>query len=171
MTLQVVVKLPHLIHEYNIHMGGVDRMDENIELYRVGVGGKKWWWKCFTYLLDTAVQNAWQLHREMEANEGVEEGTRMSQLDFRRYIVQSYLRVYAEPPSKRGPKVHKALPSRVPDSVRYGEGKHLIEEALGHPICAECGGRAREKCATCDVGLHLKCFKKFHTRGLYPSLT
>jgi len=39
-------------------MGGTDRMDENIAMYRIGIRGKKWWWPLFTWLLDAAIHNA-----------------------------------------------------------------------------------------------------------------
>lgn len=177
--------MPNLIQQYNHFKGGIDRLDENLEAYRIGIGGKKWWWNVWTWLLDTAVHNAWQLHRlhrmkpaengASDADEGNEEEDaddeegreqeHMSQLDFRRYIVQSYLRGHGQPPAKRGPKGHKALSSRVTDEVRYDGLNHWIVDAGGHkPECAECGGRTSKKCDKCDLGLHVDCFKKFHVR-------
>ena len=32
--------MPNVICMYNRHMGGVDRVDENISLYRIAIGGK-----------------------------------------------------------------------------------------------------------------------------------
>ncbi|KAI8033663.1 hypothetical protein M5D96_013575 [Drosophila gunungcola] len=39
----VQIEQPHLINLYNANMGGVDRSDQNISLYRSSVRGKKWY--------------------------------------------------------------------------------------------------------------------------------
>jgi hypothetical protein len=55
-------RIPHplLIGEYNKFMGGADLMDENINRYRIGICGKKWWWPLFKWLLEVSIQKAWQ---------------------------------------------------------------------------------------------------------------
>lgn len=70
-------------------MGGVDRMDGNIDKYRVCIKSKRWWWVLFTFCLDTAVHNAWQKHREYAS-----ENTKLDYLHFRRIIVQAYLQLF-----------------------------------------------------------------------------
>jgi len=57
----VSVSRPCLFTAYNKGMGGTDRMDENISIYRIGIREKNWWWPIFTWLLDTAIHNAWIL--------------------------------------------------------------------------------------------------------------
>ena len=47
----IPVKMPLLIHKYNRNMGGVDRMDQNISLYRISIRGKKWYNVYPTYFL------------------------------------------------------------------------------------------------------------------------
>ena len=37
---KIAVCMPNVICMYNRHMGGVDRVDENISLYRIAIGGK-----------------------------------------------------------------------------------------------------------------------------------
>lgn len=37
----VMITQPYLIKKYNENMGGVDRADQNISLYRVSIRGKK----------------------------------------------------------------------------------------------------------------------------------
>ena len=34
---------PFVVNPYNQTMGGVDRMDQNIDKYRIGIRSKKWW--------------------------------------------------------------------------------------------------------------------------------
>ena len=57
----IEVPQPHVVKVYNSMMGGVDRMDQNINHLRISIGGKKWYWSIVTWLLDTCVQNSWQL--------------------------------------------------------------------------------------------------------------
>lgn len=100
----VNVPRPDLTMQYNKNMGGTDQMDNNISWlvillilfipvilhiffsYRIGVRSKKWYWPIFTYLIDAAIQNAWTLYRKS--------GRKISQLDFRRNIVQVKLPIF-----------------------------------------------------------------------------
>lgn len=68
-------------------MGGVDRMDQNISKYRIGIKGKKWYFSIVLYIIDLAVQNAWQLH--MMYNK-----SKVDQLVFRRTIVSYIYLIY-----------------------------------------------------------------------------
>ena len=43
---------------YNEHMGGVDRMDQNISQYQIAMQGKKWYSLLVTYFIGVAVNNA-----------------------------------------------------------------------------------------------------------------
>lgn len=54
------ISQPSVVHMYNKYMGGVDRMDQNVGNYRVGIRSKKWWWPVFVFCLDTSLHNAWQ---------------------------------------------------------------------------------------------------------------
>lgn len=102
-------------------MGGVDRCDQNVATYRVGIRSKKWWWSPFVHLLDVAVNNAWLLHKSQEFVDKVDF------LQFRRYIVQSYLKSCKIPISRPGPSKHTKADKRVTDAVRYDQIGHWIE--------------------------------------------
>jgi hypothetical protein len=54
---------PHVVAEYNEFIFGVDRFDQNINHLRKAIGRKNWYWPVVTWLLDTGVQNVWQLHK------------------------------------------------------------------------------------------------------------
>ena len=60
----VDVNQPVAIAANNTHMGGVDLHDQFVSLYRINIGGKKWWWPIFMYVLDTAVKNAWLIYHQ-----------------------------------------------------------------------------------------------------------
>lgn len=91
---KITISRPNAIAKYNRYMGGTDRMDENVALYRIGVRSKKWWWSIFTWLLDTMVHNSWNLLRKS--------GRDIRQLEFRREIVTTYLTRYMNAPKTGG---------------------------------------------------------------------
>ena len=41
---RINIPQPYAIKQYNQTMGGVDRLDQNVEDYRSGIRSKKWWW-------------------------------------------------------------------------------------------------------------------------------
>ena len=63
-------------------MGGVDKMDNNIDNYIVGVRSKKWWCPIFAFCVDAKVYSAWQLHRKS----GLSTKKKLDFLGCRRYI-------------------------------------------------------------------------------------
>ncbi|XP_030762656.1 piggyBac transposable element-derived protein 3-like [Sitophilus oryzae] len=52
---KIGIPRPYCIGKYNEFMGGTDQMDANINVYRIGIRGKKWWWPIFTWLLDSCI--------------------------------------------------------------------------------------------------------------------
>ncbi|KAG5864505.1 hypothetical protein JTB14_030336 [Gonioctena quinquepunctata] len=110
---KIRVVRPALFGQYNKYMGGTDRMDQNISYYRVSIRGKKWWWPIFTWLLDISINNAWLLKRKS--------GSKISQLDFRRRIVQIILKRYGSDPQGPGrPRGSKlSLDSKVPNELDW----------------------------------------------------
>ena len=144
----------------NRHMGGVDRMDENISKYRIGIRGKKWWWSIFTWCLNAAVNNAWRLSSNFR---------QQSNLEFRRELVQSYLKTYGEP-AKGGGRQRVGMKeegdSRVKNSVRYDNMGHFVVEAEKRRRCAgvQCKAVRTTMCSKCNVGLCVTCFKPFRVQ-------
>lgn len=47
----------------NPALGGVDKLDYNMALYRISIRGKKCFSAVLSYILDIILHNAWQLHR------------------------------------------------------------------------------------------------------------
>ena len=43
-------------------MGFVNRMDQNVAKYRIGIRMKKWWCSLFSWMVDIVLQDAWLLH-------------------------------------------------------------------------------------------------------------
>lgn len=154
---------PHVIDRYNRHMGGVDRMDQNISTYRIAIRSKKWWWALFAYLLDVAMQNAWIVYRHTAA------ATRrpLDQLDFRRDVCMVYYKRYGGERAAVGrplgrPKPPKAIEDRVLCDIRTDGINHFPESSGTQRRCGVCGLKTRRICRKCDIGLHQECFASFH---------
>lgn len=157
---RILVPRPNVIGEYNKNMGGTDRMDENVALYRVSVRGKKWWWPIFTWLLDISIHNGWLLHRKT--------GINMPQLHFRRYIVKCYLTSNAAVPRGPGRPAGNSNQGRVLHDIRYDETNHLVamvpQKKRRRCAAENCKGTPRTMCCKCDVGLCIECFVPYHRK-------
>ena len=150
---------PGTIDRYNRFMGGVDRLDQNIGYCRIQIRGKKWYWSLYSFCVDSACQNAWQLHRKMAAQSGE---TSLDYLNFRRKIVQTYLMKFKLDTALGRPKSSKPIEARVPLSVRLDNVNHYLASA-DQGRCAVCKKNSRKHCQKCRVNLHEKCWSVFHS--------
>lgn len=153
---KIEVPRPLVVAKYNKSMGGVDRMDENISLYRIGIHGKKWWSCIFTWMIDVSIQNAWQLHRVAHPE--------MPQLDFRREIALYYCRHYGVPPKSTGNRKRK-IAEADSSSLRFDNLSHWPRHIAKKRRCAAetCRSTGRTMCTRCNVGLCIKCFESYHS--------
>ena len=58
-----------MVKNYNPTMGGVDRMDQNVDKYRISIHSNKWWRPLFAFCVDASIQQAWHLYRATPAAE------------------------------------------------------------------------------------------------------
>jgi DNA excision repair protein ERCC-6 len=151
----ISVSIPHSIQIYNQNMGGTDRMNQNINKYRVSIRGKKWWWPLFTWMLDASIQNAWILSRSVSEEN-------ITQLQFRRNITLSYLKE-KKFPKKAGRKAKRDIGKEI---SRYDGMEHYVEKTANNKQrrCAgrNCSSKVRSQCKKCNVGLCLSCFAPYH---------
>lgn len=148
----IKVEQPATIKAYNENMGGVDRSDENIGLYRTSIRGKKWYFSIICHCLDMAVHNAWQLYKK--------DGGDYDHLRFRRTIATSLLETYKKPSSRKGCRSSKGLH----EESRYDHIDHIIIYDTDRHRCKICHIKANFICKKCKVYLHPKiCFEKYHT--------
>ena len=155
----IQVPQPKLIAEYNGNMGGVDKMDWNVQKYRIRVRGKKWYFPLVINAVDVALVNAHAIY--CLAN-----GT-IPPLDCRRTVAGAYLATsspYSDPKKAGRLSLAGASSSRIPLDVRAA-GNHYIgrTEEGKQRKCAVCKKNARKQCSVCNVGLHEECFQKWHT--------
>ncbi len=52
------IKKPHMVEDYNKHMGGVDMSDQFVLYYGYAHRNNKWWKRVFFHLLDLCIVNA-----------------------------------------------------------------------------------------------------------------
>ncbi|CAK9801055.1 PiggyBac transposable element-derived protein 3 [Anthophora plagiata] len=155
---QIKIDQPYCISNYNKFMGGVDKLDWNVNKYRIKIRGKKWYFPILTSIIDTTVVNAYVLY--CHANKVT------SLLKFRRNIARAYLqRASPSNPKNRGrPSLQKQASKRVPESVRTDPIGHYLERTLQgkQRKCAVCKTNVRKQCGKCNVGLHVDCMEKWH---------
>ena len=148
---RVQIEQPYLVKLYYDNMGGVDRMDQNISNYRIAMRSKKWYFCLVSNMFDISINNAWRLQKICDENP-------MDLLHFRRYIARTYLPQYAKPP-------HKGLrgrPQQTLSDIRYDGNNHWVVPQVKQTRCAHCHAKTTTRCEKCDIGLHVKCFKKYH---------
>ena len=149
---KILVEQPKAIQNYNGSMGGVDRADQNVAAYRIGVRSKKWWWPLFAWIPDMVMQNAWVLYRQQklpsEKNHDL--------LSFRREVVSVYLAKYSLKNSTR------SQVASVPRDIRFDMEGHFSDRCPTTKTCGLCKKNTRRWCVKCKKGLHDHCFNAYH---------
>lgn len=151
---KISVPQPKVFETYNKGMGGVDKLDGLVAVYRTRMRQRKWWWPIFSYLFDVSVVNAWLLFRKVHPSHEMSGAL----LKFRRYLALSLLKSNGQKSCKG-----KVVPSPIYD-VRFDKINHLPEYSDNEKRCAVCRKNAKFICIKCQKGLHpKKCFLQFHT--------
>ena len=57
------VNCPSVIKSYNANMGGIDKSDMLVHLYKTPMKSKRWYMRLFAYCLDLSVCNAWLCYK------------------------------------------------------------------------------------------------------------
>ena len=153
---KVDVPQPRLFSTYNDGMGGVDLHDWHLSKYNIAIRGKKWYWCLLTRMIDMAIVNAWMLHKVCTPN-GKDQ---LSQLEFRRDIAVSYLRL-----GSRTSTCLQTSPALVPHSLRYDGVGHLLGPMGKRLRCRleSCSQKPSKWCTKCQAPLCMKCFVPYHT--------
>ena len=60
---KVGVQCPSIIKLYNSSMGGVDLADCLIELYRINIRFKKYYFRLIVHMIDMVIVNSWLLYK------------------------------------------------------------------------------------------------------------
>ena len=153
MREDVNIKQPEMVHSYNQHMGGVDLLDSSVKVYFPEIRNKKWWWPFYAWHLSVCSVNAWRLRQKVK-------GIKEPYLDFLRELCLGMVGVHGQDRILPPLKTVKQFDTRNHWPVHL-QGKKRRN-------CKHCTNEGRPTksvwfCEKCDVGLHLQCFKAFHT--------
>lgn len=148
----VSVPTPHVIKQYNAHMGGVDHDDWFVEKYRINIHGKKWYWPLITHSIDVALVNAWILFK-------LSHETNTDLLTFRRRVTVGLLN-HREDVAPRKRKYNRSSWT----TLTMSSGHMICRTENGKQRrCVVCQKTVRKQCSTCNIGLHIECFAAYHS--------
>lgn len=132
----IYIQQANLIKLYNANMGGVDRCDENISLYRTSLRMKKWYFPLISQCLDMSIHNAWQLHKLANQNS-------MDHLTFRRQVAVTLLE------QNKRETLHTATgrPGRYENfAIRFDRIDHYVIPQDKQTKCRHCHQKTTTRC-------------------------
>ena len=155
---------PHIVMDYNHHMGYVDKGDSMANSYSISCTFK-WMKKLFFHLLDLAILNSYIFHSSCGCK-------KMSHRAFRFTLVRNML-AHAGP-ARRAPRPVGRPPNVETHVARLevSASKHWPTRSEKQLWCRVCKGtgvtkKVFLKCRKRDVGLCVKqsCFEEYHTKA------
>lgn len=175
-----MIQCPHVIREYNKHMGGVDLLDSLVGRYKIIMRTKKWYFRLFYHLMDLTVINAWIMYTRIAKNDPSLKP--LSLAEFRIELGETLCKIDSNQQRKRGrpsdappppppPMKKTAAATSVPKDVRYDGVGHWpvhIDKSKQRCKLEGCKGFTVFKCDKCNMFLCLNknnnCFRKYHVR-------
>lgn len=175
------VNCPSVIKNYNAHMGGIDKSDMLVQLYRTPLKSKKWYMRLFAYCLDLSVCNAWLCYKRDAVALG--ETKELSLKDFRlelfKYASSQKPNIHLRSRSSNRSPPDVILPMSMrghktpgpATTVRFNKTLSHIpvyQKRLTCKLCSRQGHIIRTNfvCQVCKVHLCLNekrnCFKQYH---------
>ena len=138
---------PKVVHVYNRY---VDRL-QNLAAYMINLRSKKWWWPLFRFCIDVAINNAYQLYRIKQLNEGE------SRMDARRVIVETFTKNY----KTKNDSVALYPKSATKNHVRMAEENHHWIRKGTQRRCAKNGCKGTSKALNVMLDCTLSVLKVF----------
>ena len=151
-----------MVHDYNAHMLGVDRMDQMMAYYSFQRKSIKWWRKVFFWVLEVMVNNAHILYKAHTSSP-----RKLTMKEFRREIAVQLCHDIC----RRDPSSY----SRTDQSLERLRGQHFLQKGRKRRDCRVCSDRnpggerkvVNTFCSMCSDQPPLcigDCFKAYHTR-------
>lgn len=176
----VNIPRPEAVKCYNSNMGGVDKLDFLLSIYRSYVRSRKWTVRMITHAIDLASVNSWIEYKNMATSLGIPKKRILDLLGFRQEIAQNFI-LFKQAPKRGRPSAETETPSsskkgcyetRPFQDMRYDGYNHLptYDEKKENSRCKmeDCKGKTHIFCTKCKVHLCIlkgrNCFNKFHTR-------
>lgn len=150
--IELQVRQPRSVHEYNQYMGGVDSFDQLVGSYRVLRKTRKWWKTLFLDFIDVGATNAYLLYN-MYASQPDTDLRKLHHLEFREQLVRQLGQI----------DVHEEIP-RAPNAPKKRRADNLDRHPPGivpsthRRNCIVCyrmlhaERKTRHFCQTCVVG-------------------
>lgn len=184
----ILVERPEVVQCYNKFMGGVDKCDHLLSLYRIFIKSRKWTLRVLFHFIDVAVVNSWLEYIRACDAENVPRKRRLQLLQFRLELAEALVVgvTPAQQTRKRGrpskeddleeeqPQPHRnALASRPVEEVRYDNVGHFPDMADSNTREKRCrmkfcNMRSKVICVKCQVNLcfntNRNCFRQFHLK-------
>lgn len=179
----IQVNRPESVRLYNCNMGGVDKHDFLISIYRIFIRSKKWTLRLFTHAIDMAVTNSWLEYKARSIELGINKSRIMDLMNFRLYVAEALILSGQAVPKKRGrPSGETSDSPPVPakrarviqplSEVRYDGLDHLPmfsdQKNTGRCKNEGCNGKTYVKCSKCQLHLCMtrakNCYYEFHKK-------
>ena len=155
---------PHIMEQYNQHIGYVDNSDRMANSYSMIRRTFKWTTKLFFHFLDLTVLNSWILLSSC--------GAKYAHRDFRLLLVRNLIEEAGKSQDRPTPRL-VGRPSSGAKNVSQLESRHdkhwpvKSSTQLRYHLCSSRSQRKGTfyKCARCDAGLYMvPCIEEYHTK-------
>lgn len=162
---KIEINCPDIVKQYNQSMGGVDKADFLISLYRTPVKSKKYYMKLIFHMLDMLMVNSWLLYKRDVNALKLKRKEILSLSEFKMKAAFALMKEGKVPkrgrPSNENPPPLKkkcfARTSQPEESVRFDNVAHYPRIDKARRICRlnGCEGRTNVVCTKCNVHLCL----------------
>ena len=150
------VSCPLSVKFYNAYMGGVDLFDARRKTYSTSRKSKKWWYRLFYFILDTAVVNSYIIYKETP---------RTKELTLKEYVLSVANTLMSQQSSRK----RQRLLHHGPPAARFCE-RHfpsMQEKSLTCQVCHKV--RTKYCCSDCCADhpiplCPIPCFRTYHTK-------
>lgn len=159
----VHVKRPQVVKMYNRSMGGVDKLDHLIALYRIYVRSRKWTLRMFFHGVDLAIVNSWLEYRQHYTDENKENPKEkaLDLLHFRLQLAYSLMKMNIPVIRKRGRPSDASPSSSITSTPTHycSERKRLFMEVRHDRLDHMPNYDSKKEATRCKFE---KCTKKTH---------
>lgn len=174
------VRCPQVIKQYNSSIGGIDKSDMLIHLYKTPLRSRRWYLRLYGYVVDVCLVNAWLLYKR-DCNALNEDAMPLKK--FR--LELAAVACIHKPQIPHGTRFSSSrspspvsLPRRgqcavIPvDSIRFDSSRHHFPTYTAmRQTCKACSTqknihRTKWMCSACNIALCLyefrNCFTEYH---------
>ncbi|CAK6975313.1 piggyBac transposable element-derived protein 2-like [Scomber scombrus] len=175
------------VYSYNANMGGIDKSDMLVHLYRNPLRAKRWYMRLFAYAIDVNLTNAWIMYRRDSKALCVNDGLSLKNFRIQVFKTASSSKSMTSRPRRSSAPMpgSSSTSADIPKSIR-GHRSHVphysvrFDVSLFHaPVysnsrqtCKQCNARkgnimrSNLVCRACQLHLCVNaernCFVKYH---------